>query len=369
MDESAKCGFLSGDRPPTIPASPGLTDDPEDANPPSKAAVRKHDRLWWIFLSITAGVFFLSVVAFILSFSPSSSVPSRRCKNPTVRREWRTLDRSEKLAYIEAARCLTESPSTRRSETTIHDDFVFLHSRIGNYSHNAAPFLPWHRYFIHLYEQALHKHCNYSGVLPYWNWSLDWEDLSKSPVWDNETGFGGSGSGTESVANGRCVLDGPFAGAQAAYYEGNYHPHCLSRGFLADEVIRRVGRLTVQPAILNRVFEERDYYDFLLKVEQASHLTIPYIVQGDFSKVTAPNDPVFFLHHGQVDRVWWIWQQRHHRDGNSLGGYDGISRNNSTVSAHITDMLDFGGFASDVSVDDVMDTQTGILCYQYDELL
>lgn len=123
----------------------------------------------------------------------------------------------------------------------------------------------------------------------YWNWSLDWEDLSKSPVWDNETGFGGSGSGAESVANGRCVLDGPFAGAQAAYYEGNYHPHCLSRGFLADEVIRRVGRLTVQPAILNRVFEEQDYYDFLLKVEQASHLTIPYIVQGDFSKVTAPN--------------------------------------------------------------------------------
>ncbi|GAD93058.1 conserved hypothetical protein [Paecilomyces variotii No. 5] len=343
------------------------SDDPEDANAPSQA-VRKRDPRWWIFVSITTVLFFFSVVTFVLSFFPSSFVPLGQCGNPIVRREWRTLNHNERLAYTQAARCLTESPSMRRENTTIHDDFVLLHSRIGNYSHNAAPFLPWHRYFIHLYEQALHEHCNYTGVLPYWNWSLDWEDLSKSPVWDNETGFGGSGTGAESVANGHCVLDGPFAGAQAAYYEGNYHPHCLSRGFLPEEVIQRAGKIAVRPARLNRVFAEQDYYKFLLKVEQVSHLTIPYIVQGDFAKVTAPNDPVFFLHHGQVDRVWWIWQQRHHRDGKFLGGYDGISRNDSTVSAQLTDMLDFGDFAPDVSVNDVINTQAGILCYRYDDL-
>lgn len=26
---------------------------------------------------------------------------------------------------------------------------------------------------------------------------------------------------------------------------------------------------------------------------------------------TSPNDPVFFLHHCNVDRLWWQWQQNH----------------------------------------------------------
>lgn len=160
------------------------SDDPEDARSPSPA-IKKREPLWWIFVSITTFLCFFSVVTFALSFFPSSFVPLRQCGSPTVRREWRTLERNERLAYVQAARCLTESPSSRRSNTSIHDDFVLLHSRIGNYcmyslgvlsggkprlmkyiAHNAAPFLPWHRYFIHLYEQALHKHCNYTGVLP-----------------------------------------------------------------------------------------------------------------------------------------------------------------------------------------------------------
>lgn len=33
-------------------------------------------------------------------------------------------------------------------------------------AHDAAPFLPWHRYFIHAYEKALKDHCGYKGTLP-----------------------------------------------------------------------------------------------------------------------------------------------------------------------------------------------------------
>jgi tyrosinase len=25
---------------------------------------------------------------------------------------------------------------------------------------------------------------------------------------------------------------------------------------------------------------------------------------------TSPNDPIFFLHHANIDRIWWNWQQR-----------------------------------------------------------
>ena len=33
-------------------------------------------------------------------------------------------------------------------------------------------------------------------------------------------------------------------------------------------------------------------------------------VQGDMSVGTSPNDPVFFLHHANVDRIWRAWQNR-----------------------------------------------------------
>lgn len=34
-------------------------------------------------------------------------------------------------------------------------------------AHDTAAFLPWHRYFIHVYEKALREQCAYSGHLTY----------------------------------------------------------------------------------------------------------------------------------------------------------------------------------------------------------
>lgn len=90
--------------------------------------------------------------------------------------------------------------------------------------------------------------------------------------------------------NGRCVVDGPFAGFAPVYYEGVYKPHCLSRGFLDEKTVKRVGNLTIRPSVLQELVQsESSYFDFLLRMETMSHLTIPYVVQGDFRTVTAPN--------------------------------------------------------------------------------
>jgi tyrosinase len=33
--------------------------------------------------------------------------------------------------------------------------------------HGAAPFLAWHRYFLHIYEQALKEECGYQSHMVY----------------------------------------------------------------------------------------------------------------------------------------------------------------------------------------------------------
>lgn len=40
-------------------------------------------------------------------------------------------------------------------------------------------------------------------------------------------------------------------------------------------------------------------------------------VGGSVGAGTSPNDPVFFLHHAQVDRLWATWMQ----DRGPAGGY------------------------------------------------
>jgi hypothetical protein len=34
-------------------------------------------------------------------------------------------------------------------------------------------------------------------------------------------------------------------------------------------------------------------------------------IGGDMLSMTSPNDPIFFLHHSNVDRIWAKWQLEH----------------------------------------------------------
>ncbi|KAL5343831.1 hypothetical protein BJX70DRAFT_393253 [Aspergillus crustosus] len=242
-------------------------------------------------------------------------------------------------------------------------------------AHNAAPFLPWHRLFVHIYEALLQEYCDYNGPMPYWDWTLDSQNLLASPIWNTDDGFGPSGSMSLNTdmrisVNGYCVTSGPFANYTPIYYEGVYHPHCLSRGFLAEETVKRVGDKTLRPDIIADIIRrERNYFDFLLGLERVSHSSIPYVVQGDFKVLTAPNDPVFYLHHAQVDRLWWSWQRVSPERSEQ---YNGPARNVEVVEARLDDVLDLGGLGLDlrfgkVTVRDVMNIEGGLLCYRYDQ--
>lgn len=117
-------------------------------------------------------------------------------------------------------------------------------------------FLAWHRLFLSEYEQAI-RECGFEGAQPYWDWSLDAEDLGASEVFDPESGFGGNGEwvpGTfedpeegipftaegvpvsfDGRTGGGCIPNGPFAnmtihmgpGASTTYYEW-----CVRRDFM-----------------------------------------------------------------------------------------------------------------------------------------
>jgi tyrosinase len=307
----------------------------------------------------------LTVVSSACVSPPVSSISESTCVSPPIRREWRTLSTAAKKEYVEAVQCLATKPSLFRDDGSLYDDFPWVHQQTAPSAHVAASFFPWHRYYIHVYEQALKNDCGYKGQLPYWDWSADWKDFANAPVWDNERGFGGNGdpSAQISVGEGRCVTNGPFAGLKAMFYGESYEPHCLSRGFQTGAELEELSDL-IRPDVIEDIMQKKDFSAFSEALEKNAHHFISGSIRGDFAKYTGPYDPVFFLHHANLDRLWWNWQQEDPE--NRLLAYNGQTPKDATFpSVQLADMLDVGGLSWKVSVKEVMETNKGLFCYQY----
>ena len=232
------------------------------------------------------------LVSVTLWTQPGSTGHDRQvslCTEQAKRREWRSLTTLEKQEYIDAVLCLRTQKSILHPRQSRYDDFPYIHAHVGNATHDTAGFLPWHRYFVHVYETALRKECNYTGVMTYWDWTLDWADFRNAPIWDPSIGFGGDGGkhAPQSVGQGRCVTDGPFAGLEALYNNRRLESHCLSRGFPGPSEMKRWTN-GLQPRLVEEVMALEDYQDFYLELENGPHLAIPYSVRGDFYSFSAP---------------------------------------------------------------------------------
>ena len=216
---------------------------------------------------------------------------TQTCAKQTVRREWRTISSDEKQSYIDAVKCLMKVPSAATTHTkSLHDDFSHVHNHQGSASHGSAMFLPWHRYFIQAYEDALHHQCHYTAGLVYWDWTMDWENLTQAPVWDKSLGFGGDGNNDTplTVGFGRCVTEGPFANTTVGTYGDEDNAHCLSRGFRRGDDFAQLCTQQISPDAIQDLLQLSDYNSFNLGLEHSAHHMLPNCIRGDWLEFTVP---------------------------------------------------------------------------------
>jgi tyrosinase len=78
------------------------------------------------------------------------------------------------------------------------------------------------------------------------------------------------------------------------------------------------------------------------------------------------SEPLFFPHHAQVDRLWYQWQNAD--PANRMFQYEGktVIGSSPPTRAVTADVMHVLGLAPDAPVQDVMNTQGGLLCYRYD---
>ncbi|KAK4448376.1 hypothetical protein QBC34DRAFT_352975 [Podospora aff. communis PSN243] len=304
---------------------------------------------------------------------PPSALAPRACTNPKVRKEWSKATSAEKSSYINAVKCMINKPSKLGKNHRLFEDFVYLHFTVFQEVHGVAAFLPWHRYLIVLYEKELQA-CGYTGNAMYWDWVADSGAPSKAAVFDPVTGFGGNGTiepSNDDWVTTSCVKNGPFANLQLKYWNSDERPHCLQRWWEAryegpdsPEPIAEMKGDYYSPAVMAQVNAENVFSEFSNRLENEPHAAVHLGVGGVAGDMgpqsSSPNDPLFFLHHTQVDRLWWLWQQK---NPSRTTEYNGIRFDGS--AATLDDLLPMLGLGDDLPVKAFMDVNADNLCYKY----
>lgn len=151
------------------------------------------------------------------------------------------------------------------------------HRRFTNQVHYGPAFLPWHRHFLLRFEGALRR-VDPQLRIPYWDWTRDDSRNIDAEPW-------------KSFFGGRNNQGGRFDS-----WDYNRAP----RG--AD------GRLPSLAAVANKL-QDNSFSSF--RALEGTHHDGPHVWVGGTmaSLLEAAADPLFYLHHANVDRLWAMWQQ------------------------------------------------------------
>jgi tyrosinase len=96
-----------------------------------------------------------------------------------------------------------------------------------------------------------------------------------------------------------------------------------------------------------------------------------YSMGGDPGRdfFVSPADPLFYLHHAQIDRTWWIWQQldrKSRTSGKGISGTGTFRNNPPSANTTLDTVIDLGYAASQkASMQELMSTTEGPMCYIY----
>lgn len=204
--------------------------------------------------------------------------------------------------------------SVSGSPINSYDYYVDLHrySMANGAAHRAPAFLPWHRSFLLRFESDLRRvlaDANFS--LPYWDSAADASlaDPRHATIWGDDI-MGG---------DGMPVATGPFkAGDWILSPRGD-----LARTFGLG--IRSLPAKADVRGCLEEAAYDHSPWDMSSPAglrnrlegwispngEPQMHNRVHVWIGGSMGPATSPNDPVFFLHHCNVDRIWAQWQSLH----------------------------------------------------------
>ena len=224
-----------------------------------------------------------------------------------VRRDIWSLQPDDPIvtAYADAVKRMSERPANNPTswsyQAAMHGTYAEPNKPGWNEcQHGTWFFLPWHRMFLYYFERIVRAAVIEGGgpadwALPYWNYGLGGEK-AKLPL-----AFRGP-----RLADGK---DNPLYVAERAEGMNSGEGFVPARAASPAKALARlafIGRAEfggdrTEPAQFSKSGGE---------LEETPHNIIHGLVggrgpMGDILR--AAQDPIFWLHHANIDRIWWEW--------------------------------------------------------------
>jgi hypothetical protein len=196
--------------------------------------------------------------------------------------------------------------------------------------HGTLQFFTWHRAYLHFFERILRWAANDPTLnLPYWDWTL------------------------------QPILPEPFRSPADSSANSLYEPKRKAND--GSALLTQVVVTDLENALANTAFPASGDTGFSPDLEGSPHGAIHTLVGGQgglmSSVPTAANDPIFWLHHCNIDRLWNVWLNR------------GGGRVNPSEAAYLDQAYSFAdetGATVTVKVRDIIRSAT--LGYRYDSV-
>jgi tyrosinase len=156
----------------------------------------------------------------------------------------------------------------------------------GTPGHGAPLFLPWHRAFIYFFEGVLREATGLDSFnIPYWDWYTDpvlpavfREPKDNNPLWHARS----------KKANAGLSLD---------------PQQTLERSLWGSDIKDLIGDYS-----FSEIMEDNPHGEMHVRVGSE----ILNGVRGVFDMggiATSAKDPIFWLHHANIDRLWTVWSK------------------------------------------------------------
>ncbi|KAJ2409023.1 hypothetical protein J3F80_001647 [Coemansia sp. RSA 2526] len=244
--------------------------------------------------------FSLSLALVALAAVGSAQGP-QRCSGMRVRRNAASLSPQDWQSIANVLRQMNDDGAISR--------FGASHDRLFSRVHGNTCFFPFHRRYVLEFENIARRY-DPNFTVPYWDATESFRNPAADPVLSNN-GLGGNGG-----SNDRCLGSGIQSNMQVTYPNN----HCLRRSFNQGDSI---GAWYAPEIISSYIQSDTSLSTFRENIEYSIHGAVHLGLGGEMDTGYAAQDFSFMVHHANLDRLWWDWQNSH----NSFLMYDGTGSN------------------------------------------
>jgi len=236
-----------------------------------------------------------------------------------VRKNAASMGPTEISKFMNALLELKKKPAVTASgtPTNVYDQLVAIHDGVvdrtgaatGNGGHRGPAFCAWHREYILRFEQQL-QIIDPDVFLPYWSWeSGNASDIDSIFV---DEFMGPRQQITSGYLSETPNSFNPDGWRVNPSLDGNNSGTRLTRNSFSSSDLTQIAN-DGRNSLVRTPFTGTNGFRRSL---ESPHDRIHGRVGGHMTAMTSPNDPIFFLHHANVDRLWAKWQLNNPGDVN-----------------------------------------------------